>query len=31
VPVYIPYEKRLENNLVEVTIRGMEGSRLMGG
>jgi threonylcarbamoyladenosine tRNA methylthiotransferase MtaB len=31
LPVYIPYEKMLENNLVEVTIRGMEGLRLMGG
>ena len=31
LPVYIPYEKTLENNLVEVTIRGMEGSRVIGG
>jgi threonylcarbamoyladenosine tRNA methylthiotransferase MtaB len=31
LPVYLPYEKNLENNLVEVTIVGMEGARLMGG
>jgi len=31
LPVYLPYEKTLENNLVEVTIEGMEGTRLMGG
>ncbi len=31
VPVYIPYEKRLENNLVHVTIKDMQGSRLIGG
>ena len=31
LPVYIPYEKRLENNLVDVTITGMQNSRLIGG
>ena len=31
LPVYLPYEKSLENNLVEVTIVGIEGPRLMGG
>ncbi len=31
LPVYIPFDKRLENNLVEVTIRGMEDGRLIGG
>ncbi len=31
VPVYIPYEKRLENNLVNVTIKDMQGTRLIGG
>jgi threonylcarbamoyladenosine tRNA methylthiotransferase MtaB len=31
LPVYIPYEKRLENNLVDVTIREMQDGRLIGG
>jgi len=31
LPVYLPYEKTLENNLVEVTIKGMQGPRLIGG
>jgi threonylcarbamoyladenosine tRNA methylthiotransferase MtaB len=31
LPVYLPYEKSLENNLVEVTIEGMQGPRLIGG
>jgi threonylcarbamoyladenosine tRNA methylthiotransferase MtaB len=31
LPVYVPFEKRLENNLVEVTIRGIENGRLIGG
>jgi threonylcarbamoyladenosine tRNA methylthiotransferase MtaB len=31
VPVHIPYEKRLENNLVNVTIKDMQGIRLIGG
>lgn len=31
LPVYLPYEKMLENNLVEVTIKGMQGPRLIGG
>ncbi len=31
LPVYLPYEKTLENNLVEVTIEGMQGPRLIGG
>ena len=31
LPVHLPYEKTLENNLVEVTIVGMEGPRLIGG
>jgi threonylcarbamoyladenosine tRNA methylthiotransferase MtaB len=30
LPVYLPYEKKLENNLVNVTIMGLKGSRLMG-
>ena len=31
LPVYIPYEKTLENNLVDVTITDMQNSRLIGG
>jgi threonylcarbamoyladenosine tRNA methylthiotransferase MtaB len=31
LPVYLPCEKTLENNLVEVTIKGIQGSRLIGG
>jgi threonylcarbamoyladenosine tRNA methylthiotransferase MtaB len=31
VPVYMPYEKSLENNLVEVTIKEMQGVKLIGG
>ncbi len=31
LPVYIPYEKRLENNLVNVTITDMKNSKLRGG
>ena len=31
LPVYIPYEKTLENNLVDVTITDMQESRLIGG
>ncbi len=31
LPVYIPYEKTLENNLVDVTIREMQDGRLIGG
>ncbi len=31
LPVYIPYEKTLENNLVDVTITDMQDSRLIGG
>lgn len=31
LPVYLPFEKTLENNLVEVTIEGMQGPRLIGG
>jgi threonylcarbamoyladenosine tRNA methylthiotransferase MtaB len=31
LPIYLPFEKRLENNLVEVTIRGLENGRLIGG
>jgi threonylcarbamoyladenosine tRNA methylthiotransferase MtaB len=31
LPVYLPHEKTLENNLVEVTIEGMQGPRLIGG
>jgi len=31
LPVYLPFEKTLENNLVDVTIVGMQGPRLMGG
>ncbi len=31
LPVWLPFDKRLENNLVEVTIRGMENGRLIGG
>jgi threonylcarbamoyladenosine tRNA methylthiotransferase MtaB len=31
LPVYIPFDKRLENNLLEVKIRGMEDGRLIGG
>lgn len=31
LPVYLPFDKRLENNLLEVTIRGMENGRLIGG
>ncbi len=31
LPVYIPFDKSLENNLVAVTIRGMEEGRLIGG
>ncbi len=31
LPVYLPYEKTLENNLIEVTIEGMQGPRLIGG
>ncbi len=30
VPIYIPYDKILENNLVEVTIEGMEAEMLIG-
>ncbi|HEX2965277.1 MAG TPA: tRNA (N(6)-L-threonylcarbamoyladenosine(37)-C(2))-methylthiotransferase MtaB [Syntrophorhabdaceae bacterium] len=30
VPVYIPYEKALENRLIEVTIKGIEDGLLMG-
>ena len=30
LPVYIPYEKMLENNLVDVTIEDMQEGRLMG-
>jgi threonylcarbamoyladenosine tRNA methylthiotransferase MtaB len=31
LPVYIPYEKTLENILVDVTITDMQNSRLIGG
>jgi threonylcarbamoyladenosine tRNA methylthiotransferase MtaB len=31
LPVYIPYEKTLENNLVDVTITDVQDSRLLGG
>jgi threonylcarbamoyladenosine tRNA methylthiotransferase MtaB len=31
LPVYLPFDKKLENNLVEVTIKGMENGRLIGG
>ena len=31
LPVYLPFDKKLENNLMEVTIRGMENGRLIGG
>jgi threonylcarbamoyladenosine tRNA methylthiotransferase MtaB len=31
LPVYMPYEKTLENNLVDVTIREMQDGRLIGG
>jgi hypothetical protein len=31
LPVYIPYEKKLENNLMDVTITGMQDSMLIGG
>jgi threonylcarbamoyladenosine tRNA methylthiotransferase MtaB len=31
LPVYLPHEKTLENNLVEVKILGMQGPRLIGG
>ena len=31
LPVYLPFEKTLENNLVEVTIEGMQGPGLIGG
>jgi len=31
LPVYIPYEKTLENNLVDVTITDMQDLRLIGG
>ncbi len=31
LPVYLPYKKTLENNVLEVTIEGMQGSRLIGG
>jgi threonylcarbamoyladenosine tRNA methylthiotransferase MtaB len=30
LPIYLPYEKRLENSLVKVTIRGVQNGRLMG-
>jgi threonylcarbamoyladenosine tRNA methylthiotransferase MtaB len=30
LPVYLPYEKRLENSLVKVTIRGVKNGQLMG-
>jgi threonylcarbamoyladenosine tRNA methylthiotransferase MtaB len=31
LPVYVPFQKRLENNLVDVTIRGIQDGRLIGG
>ena len=31
LPVYIPYEKTLENNLVDVTIKEIQDGRLIGG
>jgi threonylcarbamoyladenosine tRNA methylthiotransferase MtaB len=31
LPVYVPYEKTLENNLVDVTITEMRDTRLIGG
>lgn len=30
LPVYLPYEKKLENRLIEVTIKGVEDGLLMG-
>jgi threonylcarbamoyladenosine tRNA methylthiotransferase MtaB len=31
LPIYMPYEKRLENSLVKVTISGIQNGQLMGG
>lgn len=31
LPVYMPFQKTLENKLVEVTIRGIEDGKLIGG
>lgn len=31
MPVYVPYKKTLENNLVEVTITDMQDGKLIGG
>jgi threonylcarbamoyladenosine tRNA methylthiotransferase MtaB len=30
VPVYVPYDKELENNLIDVTIKGVQQNVLMG-
>ncbi len=30
LPLYLPYEKKLENCLLEVTIEGIEGGLLVG-
>jgi len=31
IPIYIPYRKSLENNLISVRIEAMEGNFLIGG
>jgi len=30
IPVYVPYDKKLENRIVEITIDRLEGARVMG-